>query len=66
MATERLKTMTKTTGAKRRKRFVDTTPVQVSDRDFALIKKTIAKPAAPNEALQKLAKQYWRTIKPSP
>lgn len=62
MATERLKTMAKPT---RRKRFVDTTPVQVSDKDFALIKKTIAKPAAPNEALQNLAKQYRRTIKTS-
>jgi hypothetical protein len=65
MATERLKTVTKTTGTARRKRFVDTTPVQVSDRDFALIKKTIAKPAAPNEALQTLARQYRRTIKTS-
>lgn len=65
MATERLKTTSRTTDKARRKQFVDTTPVQVSDRDFALIKKTIAKPMAPNGALQKLAKQYRRTIKTS-
>ena len=49
----------------RQERFIAAPQVTVSERDFALIVKSIENPPAPNEELVKLASLYRRTVEES-
>ena len=67
MATARLKNnaASLTTSSADEQRFIEAPQISVSERDFALIKKSIANPPEPNAALLELAAQYRQTIEES-